>query len=92
VSGVNVSGKINARRATHIAALISRERGIRSENSGKAGRDRAEGKEGMLERETGDLTIKSDFQSSVNVYDFQGANYRAKSEGMVRSGRGVSRD
>lgn len=49
------------------------------------GKDRDEGTGEVLEK--GPETIKSDFQSSVNVYDFQGANYRAKSEGRRREGR-----
>lgn len=64
--------------------LISREREMCSGNSERGREDCDEGKEGMLEK--GPETIKSDFQSSVNVYDFHGANYRAKSEG--RNARG----
>lgn len=65
--------------------LISREREMCSGNSEREREDRDEGKGRMLEE--GPETIKSDFQSSVNVYDFQGANYRAKSEGVEREGR-----
>lgn len=64
-------------------SLISRERGMCSGNSERE--DRNEGKGGVLEK--GPETIKSDFQSSVNVYDFQGANYWAKSEGRSARGR-----
>jgi len=72
-----------ARHISRKMTLISREREMCSGISKRTERLRWR-KRGILEK--GPETIKSDFQSSVNVYDFQGANYRAKSEG--RSARG----
>lgn len=65
--------------------MISRERERRAPRIANGREDRDEGKGGVLEK--GPETIKSDFQSSVNVYDFQGANYRAKSKGWSARGR-----
>lgn len=67
--------------------LISREREMCFGNSE---REREDGKTAMKEKgkectKEGPETIKSDFQSSVNVYDFQRANYTGqKARGGTR--------
>lgn len=51
------------------------------------GRGKADDSKRIVKIESGKETVKSDFQSSVNVYDFQGTNYRAKSLRGARGGR-----